>query len=495
MNRRVSRREFVTLAATAGGAAIIGFDRSTDTQIGTQSPSFQGLPNLDGKLLLDDESRRAIAVDNSNLFHRIPAAVLKPGSAQDVVRIVQYANRHSLKVAVKGDGHSQYGQTQVAGGIVIDSRTLNTVHGPTALGVDVQPGAYWGDIVGATRGHAVTPPVYPATCMALTVGGTLSVGGIGNTSHRYGAQVDNVLELDVVTGDGRLVTCSPDRETELFNMVLAGLGQCAIIVRARLRLMPAPSDVMIQQLTYTDLDTYLGDQLRVARDGRYDHIRGGAHRKDGRWTFTADLGKYFTPPEVPDMAALRSGLRFESATTPVQMSYAENLFRFEGETVGPTPSATRRAFFTVWTPASTTKEFVSNILALPPELTGLPRPAGVERFPLYALNTGPFGRPLFKMPHEEQAFAIWLFRSFPANNEAALSAMLQSNRDLFAKMTALGGKRYTPYSGIMSAEDWVTHFGPEVWRRLATAKREYDPNQVLSPGAGMFGRPTRSVGP
>jgi len=41
--------------------------------------------------------------------------------------------------------------------------------------------------------------------------------------------------LDVVTGDGRLVTCSQQRESELFNMVIAGLGQCGIIVRARIR--------------------------------------------------------------------------------------------------------------------------------------------------------------------------------------------------------------------------------------------------------------------
>jgi FAD/FMN-containing dehydrogenase len=307
--------------------------------------------------------------------------------------------------------------------------------------------------------------------------------------------VDNVLELDVVTGGGRLVTCSPEREPELFNMVLAGLGQCAIIVRARLRLMPAPSDVMIQQLTYTDLETYLADQVRVAREGRYDHIRGGANRKDGRWTFTAELGKYFTPPEVPDMAALRSGLGFESAATPVQMSYAENLFRFEGTNVGLTDATTRRAFIALWAPASTSKEFVSNILTLPPELAGLPRVGGVEHFSLYALNTRRFGRPLFKMPHEEQAFAIWVFRSLPANDEAARSAMQQSNHDLLTKMTALGGKRYTPYSGIMSADDWVTHFGPDVWRRLSAAKREYDPHQVLSPGAGMFGRPTPSAGP
>jgi FAD/FMN-containing dehydrogenase len=59
----------------------------------------------------------------------------------------------------------------------------------------------------------LTPPVMP-DAMMLTVGGTLSVGGIGETSYRYGAQVDNVVELDVVTGAGELVTCSPERNSD-----------------------------------------------------------------------------------------------------------------------------------------------------------------------------------------------------------------------------------------------------------------------------------------
>src|SRR6266571_6044744 len=150
----------------------------------------------------------------------------------------------SLRVVLRGRGHSQYGQTQAENGIVIDSGNLNNIQvGPE--GVDAQPGAFWANVATLTLAKGLTPPVFPATCLALSVGGTLSVGGIGNTSHHYGAQVDTVTEVDVVTGDGRLVTCSPNRESELFNMVLGGLGQCGIIVRSRIRLIPAPSYVML----------------------------------------------------------------------------------------------------------------------------------------------------------------------------------------------------------------------------------------------------------
>ncbi len=110
----------------------------------------------------------------------------------------------------------------------------------------------------------------------------------------------------------------------------------------------------------------------------------------------------------------------------------------------------------------------------------------LERFSFYPLNTRRFTRPMFKVPNEDQAFAVWLFRSAPAGDQAALSAMMASNRELLAKMTAVGGKRYSPYSGVMSPEQWATHFGPDLWRRLSEAKKKFDPNHVLTPGAGIF---------
>ncbi|HYT06167.1 MAG TPA: FAD-binding protein, partial [Rugosimonospora sp.] len=125
MKDSLSRRKF--LQAAAAGAAVVGFDlreRSWVTQARAQVQSFQGVPKLDGVLLFDEASRKAIAVDLSNLFHRIPAAVLRTGSFRDIVKIVQYANQRSLKVVMKGRGHSQYGQTQAENGIVIDSGNL-----------------------------------------------------------------------------------------------------------------------------------------------------------------------------------------------------------------------------------------------------------------------------------------------------------------------------------------------------------------------------------
>ena len=489
MSHPLSRREFVTLAAT-GAAAMMGFEVQSsisDVEALAQNPVLQGLPKLDGQLLVDSASRTAIATDFGNVFHRIPAAVLRPLSAQDVVQIVRYANERSLKVAIRGDGHSQYGQTQAARGIVIDSRSLRAIQPGTGSSIDVQPGAYWADVAGATLGRRVTPRVYPGTCMMLTVGGVLSVGGIGNTSHRYGAQIDNVLELDVVTGDGRLITCSDTHESELFNLVLGGVGQCGIIVRARLPLMKAPKEVLIQQLRYDDFDAYIGDQLRLARDGRYDHLRGDGYQKDGRWTFITEVGKYFSPPNVPDMTVLHRGLQFTSASTLPRMTYGQNLFRFE--TAQPNLSAAKRAFIAAFIPASGVKEFVSTILAMSPEQAAVPRAGGTARFPVYAVNTVRFSRPMLRLPREE-AFMVWLFRGVPAIDVRALARLQQSNRELLARMTTLGGKRYSPYSGVMSSREWAAHFGPDVWQRLSAAKKKYDSNNVLSPGPAMFAAAT-----
>ena len=88
-------------------------------------------------------------------------------------------------------------------------------------------------MVTAANAQRLTPPVIVDTF--LSVGGTISTGGFGVTSYNQGLQVDNVQELDVVTGDGQLVTCSEERNSDLFNAALGGLGQYGIIVKVVMR--------------------------------------------------------------------------------------------------------------------------------------------------------------------------------------------------------------------------------------------------------------------
>jgi cytokinin dehydrogenase len=67
---------------------------------------------------------------------------------------------------------------------------------------------------------------------------------VGGQTFRHGPQISSVLQLEVVTGKGEIVTCSASEQSELFFAVLGGLGQFGIITKACILLVPAPQKVV-----------------------------------------------------------------------------------------------------------------------------------------------------------------------------------------------------------------------------------------------------------
>jgi FAD/FMN-containing dehydrogenase len=120
-----------------------------------------------------------------------PIAVLKPGSIEDIIRIIQFARTYKIKIAARGQGHSTYGQSQVEAGVIIDMSTLNKIHSIGADRAIVEAGVVWSQLLQQTLRQGLTPPVL-TDYIELSIGGTLSVGGIGGATHRYGVQVDSV---------------------------------------------------------------------------------------------------------------------------------------------------------------------------------------------------------------------------------------------------------------------------------------------------------------
>jgi cytokinin dehydrogenase len=210
-----SRRGFAK--AVAAGSLLMGFSRA-----GTGAP-FSSLPQLDGELSFDPATRAEYAKDYGRIVHEQPLAVLRPGSVRDIASMVVFARRFGLKIVARGQGHQPFGQAQVSGGIVIviDMRSLQQVHTFTADSVEVDAGTSWRSLLQSTLRYGLAPPVL-TKFLELTVGGTLAVGGVGLTSLRHGAQVDQTLGLQVVTGDGNVVACSADRQRDLFDAALAG---------------------------------------------------------------------------------------------------------------------------------------------------------------------------------------------------------------------------------------------------------------------------------
>src|SRR5215210_3385290 len=124
MQRNISRRTFNK--RLAGGAAILALQPAWNDPAAAQSLR-NDLKDLSGELSFDDAALQAAADDFGHVVHKKPTAMLRPGNAQDIAKLVQFANRQGFKVATRGQGHSFFGQTQVEGGVVIDSSSLDAL--------------------------------------------------------------------------------------------------------------------------------------------------------------------------------------------------------------------------------------------------------------------------------------------------------------------------------------------------------------------------------
>ena len=479
-----SRRSF--LIGLAAGATVVGFDpfgRSWVTEAGADTTAVIDVPPLDGELLTDAASLDAAADDFGHIVHRRPFAVLRPASVDDIVTMVRFANAHRIHVAARGQGHATFGQPQVEDGLVIDMGTFSTVHhvGPDRAVVDA--GALWSSLLTSALSQGSMPPVL-TDYIELSVGGTLTVGGIGGTSHRHGLQVDNVLELQVVTGEGDLVTCSPHRRRRLFDAVLAGLGQSALIVRATVRLVPAAERARTYLLPYVDLSTFTADQRRLVTEQRFDYVEGQVLPGEGGWTYLLEAATFYTSPDAPDDAGLLDGLRYEPGGEQV---VDQSMFDFHNR-LAPVVEFLKsigvwfhpHPWLNLFLPGSRADSYLSGVLA---ELT--PDDLGGGPILLYPFLRARLTRPLLRVPDEPVVFLFGLLRTAPPDDQAVLTEMIGGNRDLFEQARDVGGRQYPIGSIPFSHVDWVRHFGSE-YGRLASAKARYDSRRILTPGQGIF---------
>jgi FAD/FMN-containing dehydrogenase len=416
--------------------------------------------------------------------HRQPLAVLKPASVDDVVKLVQFTHRNNINVAARGQGHSTQGQSQVEAGVVVDMSTLANVHEVNPTNALVDGGTRWLDVVTQTVPQGLTPPTL-VDFLELTVGGTVSLGGIGSQSFRFGPNVDNVLELQVVTGEGELVTCSATNNVALFDAARSGLGQFGLIVRARVRLIPAPPNARLYQAFYSSLPAFLSDLETLIDDGRFDTVQGFAVPDGaGSWLFQLETTKYFSPGNEPDDASLLSGLAFNPGTQTAQdLTYFDYLNR-----LAPLIAFLRQIgvwdlphpWVNLFVPAANAQTLIGETLA-----TLTVDDVGQGPILIYPFNRELFRAPFFRVPDSRHFFIFALLRNAVPPTPERAAQLIAANRVLFERATMLGGKRYPFDSVPMTKQDWQKHYQP-LWGKFVSAKRHFDPDEILTPGQGIF---------
>ncbi len=489
MSGEISRRTFIR-GTLASAIVVAGFDTDLRSWVSaaelelTATSLAQGFPTFDGVLLLDEASRAAAADDFGHLVHRQPLAVLKPGSVNDVVKLVRFARRNHIKVAARGQGHSTQGQAQVEAGVVVDMATLATVHEINPTNALVDGGTRWLDLLLQTIPQGLTPPIL-VDFLELSIGGTLSLGGIGSQSFRHGPNVDNVLELQLVTGEGELVSCSATQNVALFDAARSGLGQFGLIVRARVRLIPAPPNARLYHAFYSSLPDFLSDLEKLIDDGRFDTVQGFAVPDGvGGWLFQLETTKYFSPGQEPDDATLLSGLAFNPGTQSAQdVTYFDYLNRLASlvaflRQIGvwefPHP------WVNLFVPATNAQTLIGETLE-----TLTVDDVGQGPILINPFNRQLFRAPFFRVPNSRHFFLFALLRNAVPPTPERAEQLVTANRTLFERVVTLGGKRYPVDSVPMTKHDWQKHYQP-LWGAFVSRKRHFDPDEILTPGPGIF---------
>jgi FAD/FMN-containing dehydrogenase len=217
----------IEIAATTGRTVVLNANVIEQFRTGLRG----------GHLLRGDDGYDAARkIYNAMIEHR-PAIIARCAGAADVVAAVNFARNNGLLVSVRGGGHNVSGNAVCDGGLMIDLSPMKSVRVDSqGKMVRAEAGVTWGEFDRETQafGLATTGGLVSTTGIAgLTLG-----GGLGWLMGKYGLACDNLISVDVVTADGRLLTASKSQNEDLFWGLRGGGGNFGIATSFEFRLHP-----------------------------------------------------------------------------------------------------------------------------------------------------------------------------------------------------------------------------------------------------------------
>ncbi|KAL6212869.1 hypothetical protein ACLB2K_018084 [Fragaria x ananassa] len=493
---------------------------------------------VDGQLSLDPSDLETSSKDFGLMSRAEPLAVMHPASAEDVARLVRaaYSSAKGFSVSARGHGHSINGQAQARNGVVIEMSGGNRAGGrrETAGGVVPEKGLYvdawggelWIEVLRATLEHGLAPKSW-TDYLYLSVGGTLSNAGISGQAFNHGPQISNVLELDVVTGKGELLTCSEKRNAELFHAVLGGLGQFGIITRARIALEPAPTRVRWIRVLYSNFSAFTKDQeYLISLHGqpssrKFDYVEGFVIVDEGlinNWR-----SSFFSPRNPVKISSIDSN---GNGGVLYCLEITKNYDDSTADSIDQEIEALLKELDFVPTSVFTTDlpyvDFLDRVHKAELKLRSkglwdVPHPwlnlfvpksrisdfdEGVFKGILGNKTSGPVliypmnkdkwdQRSSVVTPDEDVFYLVALLRSALDSGDEThtLEYLTNQNRRIFKFCDEAGikVKQYLPH--YTTQQEWMDHFGDK-WPLFYQRKMDFDPRRILATGQRIFTGPS-----
>jgi FAD/FMN-containing dehydrogenase len=433
-------------------------------------------PTFAGRLLVPadagyDEARKV----HNGLIDKRPALIAQCRGLADIVDAIQLARTHKLEVAVRGGGHNVAGRATIDGGVGIDLSLMKGIHvDPKARTARAQGGLTWKDFNRETQLHglATTGGVVSTTGIAgLTLG-----GGLGWLMGKHALALDNLLSIEVVLADGRILTASKEEHEDLFWALRGGGGNFGVAASFDYRLHPVGPMVTGGLIAYPFSAAW--DVLRFFRDvtallpDELTIFAGLIHAPDGSGTKLVGL-------VVCHCGPLGDG---KSATQPIKRFGAPAM-----DVIGPMPYSQVNAMLDAAFPRGALNYWKSSFLS------SLSDDAIRAMIDCFAKCPTPMGQLLLEhfhgavtrvgvtdtaFPHRAPGYNLIVLSEWmdPKDNNVCTAWARDSYK---AMQPFMGSGRYVNYLGDDEPGDPVAAaYGPN-YRRLQQLKAKYDPENFF----------------
>ncbi len=232
------------------------------------------LQSLLGERLATSKSDRDIHGRSEVYYAPMPPdAVAYPETTEEVSALVKICAKHDCPVIPWGTGTSLEGHAlALKGGVTVDFSRMAAMVEVNAEDMDVrvQPGITRMALNEELRATGLFFPVDPGA--NASIGGMAATRASGTTTVRYGTMADNVMGLEVVLADGRIIrTGSRARKTsagyDLTHLFVGSEGTLGLITELTLKLQGQPEAISAGICAFPDMNSAVNCVMETIQMG------------------------------------------------------------------------------------------------------------------------------------------------------------------------------------------------------------------------------------
>ncbi len=139
-----------------------------------------------------------------------------------------------------------------------------------------ESGLTFDDLTRATLAKGLIPNTV-SELKGITIGGAVSGCSIESMSYKDGGFHDSCLEYEVITGEGEILTCSREKNPEIFEMMHGSYGTLGILSKIKFKLLPAKPYVKMEYRRYTNFDEFKADLYERCDKADYEFVDAIIH--------------------------------------------------------------------------------------------------------------------------------------------------------------------------------------------------------------------------